>query len=458
MSNVEPGMQGATTTFTELGLGLPLARAAESLGYITPTEIQSRVIPAVLSHRDVWACAATGSGKTAAFVFPILHRLAQESESNSDTRPMMASERCSERPTRALIVVPTRELANQIMESVHRYGRNLPVRIKTCALIGGISENLQMKSLRGGSDIVIATPGRLLDLVAKRAVDLSTVQTVVLDEADRLMSLGFGDELTAIRALLPQSRQTLLFSATFPGAVKTLVAELLTNPVRVDVTRDQPSLIATLVQRAIEVDVAKRTPLLCYMIKQENWPQVLVFVASCYDADHVVEKLAIAHISAAALHGELSQIRRNEALADFKAKRITVLVATDVAARGIDIASLPVVVNYHLPRSPVDYLHRVGRTARAGAAGLAVNIITIENDAHFRLIEKRHKFTIAREHVAGFEPTMFETSARAPVLVDSSSTFADRVVDPHGGIKGKRPNKKDKLRAAALELQRKSKT
>ncbi len=255
----------------------------------------------------------------------------------------------------------------------------------------------------------------------------------MLDEADRLLSLGFGDELAQVRALVPQRVQTLLFSATFPDGVKALAARLLQSPTRIQVAVEQSPLLDTLVQRAIEVDVAKRTPLLCELLKTQDWPQVLVFVASRYAADHVVDKLANARITAAALHGELSQGRRTDALADFKAKRIQVLVATDVAARGIDIVSLPVVVNYDLPRSPVDYLHRVGRTARAGATGLAVNLITVENAAHFRLIEKRHKFAVAREQIPGFEPTVHTAPPG----------------DPHGGIKGKRPNKKDKLRAAA---------
>ncbi|MBP9084846.1 MAG: DEAD/DEAH box helicase [Kofleriaceae bacterium] len=413
--------------FAALGLSAPLVHTTSQLGYEVPTQVQLEAIPAILRGDDVWACAATGSGKTAAFVLPLLDRL---------SRPVAVRAQHDgpgPRPVRVLLLVPTRELAMQITAAVQRYGRELPMKLKTCALIGGVSENPQMMALRGGADIVIATPGRLLDLIRKNALTLHQVETVVLDEADRLLSLGFGDELAQVRALVPQRVQTLLFSATFPDGVKALAARLLQSPTRIQVAVEQSPLLDTLVQRAIEVDVAKRTPLLCELLKTQDWPQVLVFVASRYAADHVVDKLANARITAAALHGELSQGRRTDALADFKAKRIQVLVATDVAARGIDIVSLPVVVNYDLPRSPVDYLHRVGRTARAGATGLAVNLITVENAAHFRLIEKRHKFAVAREQIPGFEPTVHTAPPG----------------DPHGGIKGKRPNKKDKLRAAA---------
>ena len=418
--------QHSRMPFAALGLSSPLANTAAELGYNEPTPVQVAAIPAVLRGADVWACAATGSGKTAAFVMPILDRLS-------------APRATAERTVRVLVLVPTRELAMQIASAVKRYGRALPLQLKTCVLIGGVSENPQMMALCGGADIVIATPGRLLDLLRKNALTLDHVQVLVLDEADRMLSLGFGDELADVRGLLPPVVQTLLFSATFPPKVKALAEELLRDPVRVHVGLDESPLLATLAQRAIETDVAKRTPLLVNLLRTLDWPQVLVFVASRYGADHVVEKLANARITAAALHGELSQGRRTDALADFKARRIQVLVATDVAARGIDIASLPVVVNYDLPRSPTDYLHRVGRTARAGELGLAVNLLTVENDAHFRLIEKRHQFVVQREQIAGFERTIHTPPAG----------------DPHGGIKGKRPNKKDKARAAAAAATRK---
>jgi ATP-dependent RNA helicase RhlE len=412
-------------TFVELGLSPSLARTVADLGYATPRPVQVEAIPAVLAGGDVCIRSETGSGKTAAFVLPIVEMFARRAMASS-------LEQAGLRAPRALILVPTRELAQQIFINVRRYARNQSFRIKTCILIGGVSENPQMMTLRGGVDLVVATPGRLLDLVRSRALTLDTVETLVLDEADRLLSLGFGDEVAIVRTLLPKQLQTLLVSATFPASVKHLAAAMLHNPTQIDVNVDEPSLPPTLVQRAIETDVATRTPLLCHLIKTLTWPQTLVFVASRYGADHVVEKLAKARITAAALHGDLSQGRRGQALEDFKNRTISVLVATDVAGRGLDIVNLPVVVNYDLPRSPVDYLHRVGRTARAGEVGLAVNLLTIDNDAHFALIERRHQFVVDREQLAGFERTQ----------------FASPTADPHGGVKGKRPNKKDKLRAA----------
>jgi superfamily II DNA/RNA helicase len=373
----------------------------------------------VLRGRDVWASAKTGSGKTGAFVLPILEVLGAEPA----RRP---------RPVRALVLVPTRELAAQIAEAIASYGRHLPEHPKTCVAVGGVSINPQMMALRGGADIVVATPGRLLDLVEQNALRLSEVEILVLDEADRLLSLGFADELGRVLSLLPR-RQNLLFSATFPPAVRTLAEELLDDPVRIDV--DPGALLGDVVieQRAIEVDTGRRTMLLRHLLATHAWSHVLVFVASRHAAEHVASKLTKAGIAAAPLHGDLGQGARTQALADFKAKRVQVLVATDVAARGLDVVQLPAVVNYDLPRSPVDYLHRIGRTGRAGESGVAITFVTADAEAHFRLIEKRHHLHLERERLAGFEPT----EVAAPVR------------DVHGGVKGKRKSKKDKLREAA---------
>jgi ATP-dependent RNA helicase RhlE len=406
--------------FSPLGLSEPLAQAAREVGYLAPTSVQREAIPHVLFGGDVWVSAQTGSGKTAAFLLPILDKLVHVP-------------RESPRPVLALVLVPTRELALQIEEVTRTLGRHLPARLKVCALVGGVSENPQMMALRGGADLVIATPGRLLDLVAKNALSLQNLQTLVLDEADRLLSLGFGDELRAIQALIPKPVQTLLFSATFVGAVKVLAEAMLTQPTRIQIEAGAPPVLEQLVQRAFSVNVAQRTLLLRTLIKSEGWAQVLVFVASRHAADLVADKLLRAGLSAAALHGDLTQARRSQALGDFRGKRIAVLVATDVAGRGLDIAELPVVLNYDLPRSPTDYLHRIGRTARAGESGLVVNFVTVENEAHFRLIEKRHRFALVREELPGFE--------RTDVMLVN--------VDPHGGVKGKRVSKKDKLRMAA---------
>ncbi|HSO32688.1 MAG TPA: DEAD/DEAH box helicase [Labilithrix sp.] len=410
-------------TFASLGLSEPLVRAVAELAYLAPTPIQRAAVPAVLDGRDLWASAQTGSGKTVAFVLPILERLLRGERRGAGPRPV-----------RALVLVPTRELAAQIAEVFAACARHLPSAPKTCLAVGGVSINPQMMALRGGADIVVATPGRLLDLVSQNALRLGEVEQLVLDEADRLLSLGFADELARVIALLPVERQSLLFSATFPPAVRSLAERLLREPLRVDVDAGATlgDAQALIVQRAIEVDAPRRTMLLRHLLEVHGWSHVLVFVASRYAAEHVAAKLQRAHIEAAALHGDLSQGARSKALADFKTKWVRVLVATDVAARGIDIVALPAVVNYDLPRSPVDYLHRIGRTGRAGETGTAISFVSADTEAHFRLIEKRHHLRLDRERIAGFEPT----AVAAPVR------------DPHGGVKGKRKSKKDKLREA----------
>jgi ATP-dependent RNA helicase RhlE len=382
-------------TFSALGLSADLLRAVSERNYLAPTPIQQAAIPAILEGRDVWACAQTGSGKTAAFALPLLHRTLNR---DRDT-PLRV---------RTLVLVPTRELAAQVGESIRLYARYLPRPIKTNIVFGGISINPQMMALRGGADIVVASPGRLLDLVDHNALRLGDVTTLVLDEADRLLDLGFSDELARIIERLPRGRQNLLFSATFPPAVHRLAEELLRDPVRIDV----PSTAATqpaILQRAIHVDLANRTQLLRHLIMDQGWTRVLVFVATTYSTEHIADKLRRAGIQAAAFHGKLSQGARTKALADFKASRARVLIATDVAARGIDIAQLPAVVNYDLPRSTVDYTHRIGRTGRAGESGVAVSFVTASAEAHFRLIEKRHGIRLLREIIAGFEP--LETAA-----------------------------------------------
>ena len=418
---------GERGPFGSLGLSEPLVRALTDLGYDTPTPIQLEAIPAVLEGRDVWASAQTGSGKTAAFVLPILELLGRATD---------APRALVRRPVRALVLVPTRELAIQIGEAIKSYSRHLRDRPKTLVAIGGVSINPQMMALRGGADILVATPGRLLDLIDHNALRIEPVEILVLDEADRMLSLGFADELARLLALLERP-QNLLFSATFPPAVRTLAENLLHEPLRIEVDAGVPlaSTQALIVQRAIEVDAPKRTMLLRHLIETQAWPSVLVFVASRYAAEHVATKLQRAKIAAAPLHGELSQGARTQALADFKAKRIKVLVATDIAARGIDVVRLPAVVNYDLPRSPVDYLHRIGRTGRAGESGVAITFVSVDTEAHFRLIERRHDLRLERERLAGFEPTELVPSVTA--------------TDPHGGIKGKRKSKKDKLREAA---------
>jgi superfamily II DNA/RNA helicase len=411
--------------FSSLGLAPSLVRAVSDSGFLAPTAIQSAAIPAILRGLDVLGSAQTGSGKTAAFALPLLQALLDSGAA---------------RQTSALILVPTRELAAQVGAEISTLARFMPRQIKVAILFGGVSVNPQMMALRGGADIVVATPGRLLDLALNNAVKLGSVKTLVLDEADRLLDLGFADELQRILALLPVQRQTLFFSATYPESVQALAQRMLRDPVRIALAVPLGEAPA-IVQRAIFVDVPRRTQLLKHLMHENQWSRVLVFVATKYAAMHVADKLQRNGILAGALHGDASQGARSAVLADFKENRLQVLVATDVAARGIDIAQLPVVVNYDLPRSVQDYTHRIGRTGRAGASGVAVSFVSAATEAHWRLIEKRLGLSLERETIAGFEP------------VDEAVAIGLATDVVNGGIKGRRPNKKDKLRAAAQQVQ-----
>lgn len=409
-----------TVLLSTLGLHPALLKAADEAGYHDATPIQAAAIPPALAGRDVLGSAQTGSGKTVAFALPILQRLA-------------AAPRPVPRRLQALVLVPTRELAVQVAEVMRGLAQHLAPPVKVAAVHGGVSINPQLMGLRGGADIVVATPGRLLDLVDHNApLGLSTAGVLVLDEADRLLDGGFADELQRVLALLPGRRQNLFFSATFPPAVTALAQALLADPVRVALPTEATTA-PDITQQALQVDAAKRTPLLRHLIEQHGWPRVLVFVATRYASDHVAEKLRRGGIAAAAFHADLSQGARAQVLADFHAGRLKVLVATDVAARGLDIVQLPVVINYDLPRAAADHLHRIGRTARAGASGLAISFVSASTEAHFRLIEKRQGQRVPRQQVPGFEPTEAAPPPSAP----------------GGGIKGRRPNRKDKLREAA---------
>ena len=427
-------MGGGTYTagmpFVALGLSSSLARVAADQGFVHPTPIQHEAIPAILAGQDVLGLAQTGSGKTAAFLLPLLQQMLQ--------RP-----RSTPRRLQTLILVPTRELAVQVGDIARELTQALTPALKVVTAFGGVSINPQMMALRGGADVVVATPGRLLDLVDHNALSLGKVAALVLDEADRLLALGFADELARILALLPARRQSLFSSATFAPEVQELAQALLHNPQRIEIEQ-APEHRPDITQRAIEVDAPRRAQLLRHLIQSSDWgstSRVLVFAATKYATELVAHKLHRAGIHAAAFHGDLSQGARRQVLDAFKASELQVVVATDVAARGIDIAQLPVVVNYDLPRSPDDYIHRIGRTGRAGASGLAISFITPDAEAHFRLIEKRQGLRVPRERLDGFEPT------EAPVI--DVAPAGSRGLDPHGGIKGRRPSKKDKLRAAA---------
>lgn len=409
--------------FTALGLAPALAQSAAHLGFTEPTPIQAEALPIVLNGADLLATAQTGSGKTAAFALPLLQRwLANPSALGN-------------RALQTLVLVPTRELAAQVGEVFRSLAEPLAQRPKTVVAFGGVSINPQMMSLRGGADFVVATPGRLLDLIEHNALKLGSVQHLVLDEADRLLDLGFADELGRVLALLPAQRQTLFFSATFAPAVETLASQMLRDPQRVDVPAVATDA-AVIEQRVYEVDDKRRTQLLRQLIKDNGWERVLVFVASQYAAEHLAAKLHKGDVFATSFHGGLSQGARKQTLQEFKEKRWDVLVTTDLAARGIHIDQLPVVVNFDLPRSATDYTHRIGRTGRAGESGLAISFVTAASTPHWRVIEKRQGLSLPREHLAGFEPTD-----------EAPTTFQDP--QGAGGIKGKRPSKKDKLRAAS---------
>ncbi len=407
-------------SFASLDLSDFLLRSLESLGYAEPTPIQAASIPVVLSGKDLLAAAQTGSGKTAAFCLPIVQKVATAGEQ-------------AKKP-RHLILAPTRELAVQVGAALQRYAEGTPTPIRVLVAFGGVGYDAQMKAAYAGVDVVVATPGRLIDLVERRSVELDEVELLVLDEADRLLAIGFAEELNTIIEMLPEKRQNLLFSATFPQHVVSLADGLLNDPERIELeAAAQP--VESIAQRAIEVDGNKRTGLLRHLLDVEGWERVLVFVGSKRRADNVMVKLTKNGIKALALHGDMSQDKRQRSLERFKQNKVRVLMATDVAARGIDIAGLPCVINYDLPRAAADYVHRIGRTGRAGGDGVAVSFITDDMDAHFRQIEKKNKIDpIPRERLEGFEPEEWNPE------------------NPNKGkapVKGKRPSKKDKLRKLA---------
>jgi len=406
-------------TFAALGLSPDLCFAAERAGWTHPTPIQEQGIPCILQGQDVLATAATGSGKTAAYALGLL----QKKTAPHSTR----------RSTSILVIVPTRELAVQVGQ-VFKALASDAFRIAT--VFGGVSINPQMLALRGGADIVVATPGRLLDLVDHNALPLDGVAHLVLDEVDRLLDLGFMEELNRVLALLPSKRQNLWFSATFDISLQPLAHSMLRQPARVEIAGSASNeyLGPAIHQRAIAIDEKKRTLLLRHLFTQEKWKQVLVFVATRYASEHVANKLYQAGIYATALHGEMSQGARQTVLQEFKDARWEVLVTTDLAARGIDIAKLPTVVNYDLPRSATDYIHRMGRTGRAGEKGEVLSFVTVAALAHWNVIQKRQGTALALEVIEGFAPT--DTPPPPSKLNDGA-----------GGIKGRRPSKKDKLRS-----------
>ncbi len=380
-------------SFESLGLAEPLVRAVTELGYTQPTPIQLKAIPAVLAGGDLLAGAQTGTGKTAGFVLPILHRLA--------TSPAPQKTASGRWPIRVLVLTPTRELAAQVEESVRDYGKHL--KFNSMTVFGGVNINPQIRQLQGRVDILVATPGRLLDHVGQRTVDLSHVEVLVLDEADRMLDMGFIHDIKKVLALLPKKRQNLLFSATFSDEIRTLADRLLNNPAMIEVARrNAPTELVE--QRVILVDKNRKRELLSKLIKDHNWFQVLVFTRTKHGANRLAEQLVRDGITALAIHGNKSQAARTRALAQFKDSSLQVLVATDIAARGLDIEELPHVVNFELPNIAEDYVHRIGRTGRAGCTGEAVSLVCVDELKFLDGIDRLIKRAIPRQKVAGFEP------------------------------------------------------
>ncbi len=373
--------------FNELGLSAELLRAIEEQGYQEATPVQQQAIPLILEGRDVLAGAQTGTGKTAGFTLPLLQRL-------------QASGGARRRP-RALILTPTRELAAQVHQSVRDYGRHLPFR--AIEIFGGVSIRPQISKLRSGIDVVIATPGRLLDHMQQRTIDLSEIDTLILDEADRMLDMGFIRDIRKILAVLPKQRQNLLFSATFSSDIRRLAADLLDSPVEIQVA-PRNTTADRVTQIVYPVDKARKRELLSHRIGAEDWRQVLVFTRTKHGANRLAQQLSRDGIESTAIHGNKSQGARTKALADFKAGRVRVLVATDIAARGLDIDRLPHVVNYELPHVAEDYVHRIGRTARAGQDGHAVSLVCVDELKLLRDIERLLNRKIATEIVPGYEP------------------------------------------------------
>lgn len=375
-------------SFTSLNLIEPLLRAVSESGYQEPSPIQTQSIPAILQGKDLLASAQTGTGKTASFVLPILQKIHQQPRATSNR-------------TKVLILTPTRELAAQVHESIKHYGQHLSLR--STVVFGGVKINPQMMKLRQGVEILVATPGRLMDLHQQRAIQFNDVNTLVLDEADRMLDMGFIHEIKRIISLLPKNRQNLLFSATFSEAIRSLAKGLLNKPVEIDVSPRNTTAIA--VKQIIHpVDKNRKHTLLSHLIHKKKWGQTLVFSKTKHGANKLVKQLAEDHIYAAAIHGNKSQSQRTKALADFKSGELHILVATDIAARGIDIDQLPCVVNFDLPQIAEDYVHRIGRTGRAGASGVAVSLVCADEINQLNSIEKLIKRKLDRIEIEDFEP------------------------------------------------------
>ncbi len=402
-------------------LSKPIQEACIKQGFTKPTPIQEKVIPLVLEGKDVMARAETGSGKSASFVLPILSHL--------EAHPQEGKAKI-----RVLVLTPTRELTQQVAEDFVRFGEFLEKKPKVVSVIGGEGIGQQLYDIQQGCDVVVATSGRLLDVISKKQMNLSKLAFFVLDEADKMLDLGFEKELASILEEIPASRQNLLFSATYPEKMLGIAKKITQNPIMIEVKSQKPT-VQSITQRAIEVNRENRGPLLRLLLKKHKWKSVLVFMANKRATDNIAQKFHKRGYQAESFHGDLSQEDRNFTLQAFKDKKLQILFCTDIAARGLHIEDVDCVINYDLPRSPTDYVHRIGRTARAGKEGMAVSFIDFEDMDHFKLIEKRCEVSIERESITGFELV-----GEAPVKEKGKAP-----------VKGKRKSKKDKLREAAAK-------
>jgi len=420
--------------FTDLGLNTSLLKAIKEEGYDTPTPIQTKAIPLVIEGRDVLAAAQTGTGKTAGFTLPLLERLSQ-------TSPQMGKKQI-----RVLVLTPTRELAAQVAQSIKTYGKYMSYR--SMVIFGGVGINPQLSSIKKGVDIVIATPGRLLDIASQDGIDFSAIECLVLDEADRMLDMGFIHDIKKLMAMMPKKKQTLLFSATFSKEIKSLASGLLKDPILVEVAREN-STAGKISQVVHLVDKSRKRELLCQLIKAGDWKQVLVFTRTKHGANKLCKQLEeYANIKAAAIHGNKSQGARTKALADFKAGEVRVLVATDIAARGIDIDQLPYVVNFELPNVPEDYVHRIGRTGRAGMKGEAISLVCIDEHELLRAIEKFTKSSIKKVDIEAFRP---DPSIKAEPIQNGRGGGQKRSANRNGNNNNRKRDNKFKNKSEVNE-------
>ena len=408
--------------FSKLGLGKPILKALEVSGFKTPTPIQSQVIPLILNGKDIMAKAQTGTGKSASFILPLLEVLSQ----------IKAGEIQKKSKTRVLVLVPTRELALQIENGFNTFSKYLSKPIKTVSLIGGAGIGDQLFSIQQGCDVLVATSGRFIDVLNKKQMNLEKLEFLVLDEADKMLDLGFAEELDSILSSIPSKRQNFLFSATYPQKMLTIASHITSQAIEVTL-QDEEEIVPDIHQRVIQVNQENRAPLLRHLIKEEKLGQILVFMANKRATDNIAMKFKKYGFNAQSFHGDLDQEERNITLQYFKEKKINILFTTDLVSRGLHIDDVSCVINFDLPRSPTDYIHRIGRTGRAGKSGLAISFIDHESEAHFKLIEKRSHICLSREQITDFP-------------------LVGEVVQKKKGpapIKGKKKSKKDKLREQA---------